>query len=141
MNAVFARRLALPACALAIALGVSACGGTESSTGNYKGEQAKVAEAISSLQSNATVLNAKKVCSEDLAASVGKHLEAQGSTCVKALESQLRQIDTYAMTVESIDVKGSEATAKVKSTWSGKQLENTLSLVKEGGRWKLQSLS
>lgn len=136
-----ARRLALPACAVAIALGVAACGGTESSTGSYKGEKAKVAEAISSLQSDATAGDAKKVCSKDLAASVGKRLEASGGTCVKALESQLREVDTFNLTVESIEVKGAQATAKVKSTWSGKLREKTLSLVREGGSWKVDSLS
>lgn len=134
-------RIAAPLGALALALGIAACGNTTTSTGNYKGEKAKVAETISNLQKDATAMDAKKVCKNDLAAAVNKRLEAKGSTCVKALESQLKEIDTYSMTVESVSVKGSSATAEVKSTWAGKQKARTLTFVKEGGSWKLDSLS
>jgi len=133
-------RIAAPLGALALALGLAACGNT-TSTGNYKGEAAKVAETISNLQSDATAEDAKKVCKNDLSAAVGKRLEANGSSCVKALETQLKEIDTYSMTVKSVSVKGSSATAKVKSRWAGKEKVNTLAFVKEGGSWKLESLS
>jgi hypothetical protein len=129
--------------ALCIALGVSACGSTSSSTGGYKGEKGEVAKAISDLESNATANSASKVCKEDIASVVTKRLERNGSSCLKAMTSQLRQVDTFTMTVESISISkpGKSATAKVKSTWSGKQRESTLYLVKEDGTWKLASLS
>lgn len=126
--------------ALCIALGVAACGET-SSTGSYKGEAKKVAQTISNLQSDATSVNPGKICSRDLAASVVKKLEAGGTSCKKALEGQLREIDTYALTVESISVQDSSATAKVKSTWSGKERIHEVSFVKEGGSWKISGLS
>ncbi len=126
--------------ALCVALGVSACG-EASSTGSYKGESKNVAQTITNLQSDATSANASKVCSRDLAASVLKRLEASGSACKKVLEGQLREIDTYSLTVESISVKGSAATAKVKSTWSGKEHVHEVSFVKEGGSWKISGLS
>lgn len=133
------RALIAPAGALCLALGVAGCGET-SSTGSYKGESKKVAQTISNLQSDATTANASKVCSRDLAASVVKRLEASGTSCKKALEGQLKEIDTYALTVESIDVKDSTATAKVKSTWSGKESVHEVSFVKEGGSWKVADL-
>lgn len=135
-----ARRILAPFGALALALGLAACGNT-TSTGKFSGEKQKVAETISNLQSDATSGNAKKACSNDLSKAVAKRLEAKGSTCVKALESQLKQVDTFTMTVESISVSGSEATAKVKSSWSGKERVSTVSFVKEGGSWKVDSLS
>lgn len=135
------RRGALAAGALCLALGVAACGTTSSGGGNYTGVKGEVAKAISSFESNATANNPKNVCKENIAASVGKRLEASGSTCLKAMTSQLRQIDTFTMTVESISVEGDTASAKVKSTWYGKQRVNTLSFVKEEGSWKLSALS
>lgn len=126
--------------ALCVALGVAACGET-TSTGSYKGESKKVAETISDLQSDATSVSASKVCGRDLAASVVKKLEADGTTCKKVLEGQLKEIDTYAMKVESISVKGTSATAEVKSTWSGKERIHEVAFVKEGGRWKISGLS
>ena len=136
-----AKRGAVALGALCLALGVAACGTTGSSSGNYKGVKGEVAKAISSFESNATANNPKNVCKENIAASVAKRLEGSGSTCLKAMTSQLRQIDTFTMTVESISVKGNTASAQVKSTWYGKQRLNTLSFVKEEGSWKLASLS
>jgi hypothetical protein len=134
------RALLAPLGALCVALGVSACGQT-TSTGGYKGESKQVAQTISNLQSDATSANASKVCNRDLSASVVKRLEAGGETCKKALEDQLREVDTYSLTVESISVHGDAATAKVKSTWSGKEKVHQLSFVKEGGSWKVAALS
>ncbi len=126
--------------ALCVAIGVAACGET-TGTGNYKGESKKVAETISNLQSDATSVNAGKVCSRDLAATVVKKLEADGTSCKKALEGQLKEIDTYALKVESISVQGTSATAKVKSTWSGNERVHEVAFVKEGSRWKVSGLS
>jgi nucleotidyltransferase/DNA polymerase involved in DNA repair len=133
--------LIAPLGALCVALGVAACGETSSSTGNYKGESQHVAQTISNLQSDATSSNASKVCSRDLAQSVVERLQAGGSSCKQALESQLREIDTYSLAVESISVKGNAATATIKSTWSGTQRVHTLSLVKEDGSWKVSGVS
>lgn len=134
------RALMAPVAAVCVALGVSACG-EASSTGSYKGESQKVAQTITNLQSDLTGLDASKVCGRDLAQSVVKKLQSDGSTCKKALESQLREIDTYSLTVESISVHDATATAKVRSTWSGKEKIHELSFVKEGGRWKVSGLS
>lgn len=137
---VTTRTLLGPLGALCMAVGISACGQT-ASTGSYKGESKHVATTISNLQSDATSANASKVCSRDLSARVLKRLEAGGESCKKALEDQLREVDTYSLTVESISVQGDAATAKVKSTWSGKEKVHQLSFVKEGGSWKVDSLS
>ncbi len=137
------RRAAALLGALAIASGVSACGTTGSSSGGYTGEKGEVARAISNLESNATANSPAKLCDEDIAASVSRRLERDGSTCLKAMTTQLRQVDTFTMTVESISISkaGKSASAEVKSTWSGKERDSTLSLVKEDGHWKLASLS
>lgn len=136
----FARILIGAAGALSVAAGVSACGQT-SSTGGYKGERQHVAQTISNLQGDITTANAAKVCDRDLATSVVKRLEATGTSCKKALEGQLREIDAYNLTVNSISVHDDTATAEVKSTWSGKERVRQLSFVKEDGKWKVSSLS
>lgn len=137
---ISSRSIAAPLAAICLAVGVSGCGET-SSTGSYKGEEQHVAKTISNLQSDVTSGNAKSVCTRDLATAVVERLEASGTSCKKALEGQLREIDTFSLTVESISVKGSAATADVKSTWSGKERVHTLSFVKEDGAWKVSSLS
>jgi hypothetical protein len=86
-------------CALSLlATGVAACGNTVS-TSSFKGEQQKVAQAVAHLQSHATALEAKKICSEDLAAANVARLNTASGGCKQAIESQLKQIDSFETTV------------------------------------------
>ena len=129
--------ICLPLCALA----VSGCAKTVS-TANFKGEQHEVAQAISNLQSNATTGEEKKICDEQLAAAVVERLGgAKG--CEKALKNQLNEVDSLELTVESVHTAtaGKDATATVKSIYEGKNHAGTLTLLKEGGKWKISQLA
>lgn len=132
-----------PAAALAVAASLAtlfaACGSTVS-TGNYKGASKAVAERISDFQSNIVAGEEKKLCSRDLASAVQARLRAAGSSCVPALKKQLGAIDDYEISIASIAVHGTSASARVKSTWSGKQRTTTMQLVKEGNSWKIAAL-
>jgi hypothetical protein len=135
------RRLAVLAGALATALVLAACGASTTSSKSYTGSKKGVAEAISSFQSDATALDGGKICKELLAAPVVERLTEKGATCERSIKSALEEVDTYTVTVEEIEVNGSSATAKVKSTVYGKEKAGTMSLVKEGGSWKVSDLS
>ena len=133
------RRAAGTALAALLATGVAACGSTVS-TGSFKGESKAVAQRISEFQSDVTAGEEKKLCNRDLASAVRTRLRAAGGTCVQSLKDQLGAIDDYELTVSKIAIHGTGATATVKSTWSGKQRTSTLSLVKEGGTWKIAAV-
>lgn len=135
------RSLAACAGALLTAVAVTACGATTTSSKSFSGPKKGVAEAITSFQSDASSLDAGKICKELLAASVVKRLTANGTKCEKSMKSSLEDVDTYTITVESIEVTGSSATAKVKSTVYGKEKLGTMTLVKESGGWKVSNLS
>ncbi len=132
------RRPACAACSAAAAFALGACA-TSVSTSAFKGEKHEVAQAISNLQGDATNNDQKKICERDLAQAIVSRL---GGTkgCETALKEQLAQIDSLQLEVESIDITGSSARARVKSTYSGKLATSALSLVKEGGKWKVSSL-
>jgi hypothetical protein len=132
------RRLAAAVTVVALALGASACGET-ASTGNYKGESHEVAQTVSNFQSDATASDQKKLCANDLAVTLTARLKAAGG-CQAVLKEQLHQIDALNMTIESIAVKGSNAIAHVKSTYSGKSRVTALTLVKEGSHWKISGV-
>jgi hypothetical protein len=134
-----ARRALALALAPLVATGVAACGSTVS-TGSYKGASAAVVKRIADFQTDVTAGEEKKLCDQDLAAAVSTRLRAAGGSCRQALKNQLGAIDDYELAVESIAVHGTSATARVKSTWSGKQRTTTMRLVKEGGTWKVQAL-
>jgi hypothetical protein len=84
----------------------------------------------------------QKLCSNDLAASVVARLNATPGGCKQALKGQLTQIDNFDATVESVQITGSKktATARVKSIYNGKSRVTSVSLVYEGGKWKLLSV-
>lgn len=129
-------------CAPLLASTMAACGAATSvSTSAFKGEQQKVAQAVAHLQSHATALEAKKICGEDLAAARVAKLNAAPGRCKQAIESQLKQIDSFETTVQSVQINGATATARVKSVNGGKKAVQTVTLVREGGKWKVSSVS
>ncbi len=128
-------------CASLLASGVAACGATTVSTSSFKGEQQRVAQAIAHLQSHATALEAKKICNEDLAAANVARLNVASGGCKQAIESQLKQIDSFETTVQSVQINGATATARVKSINGGKKSVQTVTLVREGGKWRISGVS
>ncbi|MFI4990226.1 MAG: nuclear transport factor 2 family protein [Solirubrobacterales bacterium] len=127
------------ACAAPIAFGLSACAKTVSTSG-LNGEAKSAAETIKDLQSDVTAGDQKKICQNDLAKALVAKLGATGGGCEKAIKGQLTEVDSFEVTVEAMQVSGGAATAHVKSIYSGKSRKGTLSLVKEGGKWKISSL-
>ncbi len=135
------RRPIVLLCAPLLATGVTACASTVT-TSSFKGEAHAVAQTVSNLQSHATGLEAKKICGEDLAAARVASLNRSTGGCKQAIEGQLKQIDNFEATVESVKISGGHATAQVKSIHSGKKAIQTLTLVKEdGGKWKISGIA
>jgi hypothetical protein len=128
--------LCLPLAALALA----ACGTTVSTAG-FKGEQHEVAQTVANLQADATAAEEKKICADDLAAALVTRLRgAKG--CEAAIKSQLAEVDNLEVSVRSVQVAAGAKTATVqaKSIHEGKSTTSSLSLVKEGGKWKISGL-
>jgi hypothetical protein len=132
-------------CLPLLALGVSACASTTSS-GSFKGEAHAIAQTISNLQTEATAGEAKKICTDLLSSAVTARLGEAGRSsigggCTQAIKSQLSQIDTLELTVQSVLPKSpTSASAQVKSTYAGKAKISTVTLVKEDGAWKISSV-
>jgi hypothetical protein len=141
---VLPKRAATLLCAPALALGLSACAATVS-TSNFTGDAKAAAETIKDLQSNVTAGDNKKICENDLASAVVKRLASSSGGCQEAIKKQLAEIDSVELTVESIKVSGTTATAKVKSIYAGKKKLSTMSLSKERAgaksKWKISSFS
>jgi hypothetical protein len=134
------RRLAALLCAAPLTLGVAACGATVS-TSSFKGEEHAAAQTISNLQADATAADQAKLCANDLAVPVVAKLGGKKG-CEAAIKSQLTEIDSLEVSVQSVKLSagGSTATAGVTSTYGGKHKRGTLKLVKETGKWKVSSL-
>jgi hypothetical protein len=139
-------------CSATLALALTACG-TAVSTSSFKGEQHAVAQAIADLQSNAAASEQDKVCANDLSASLVRRLSESERVkepslpggragCERAIKRQLSEIDNFEASVQGITIDAAKgtATASVKSTHEGKKRTATLTLVHEGGRWRVSGL-
>jgi Domain of unknown function (DUF4878) len=141
MPVLFKRALALP-CAALMALGLSACAKTVSTSG-LSGEAKDAAETIKALQSDVTAGDQKKVCENDLAKALVTKLNAASGGCEQAIKSQLAEIDSLELNIDTVQVTsaGHTADAVVTSVYTGKKRKATLKLVKEGEKWKISALS
>lgn len=134
------RRLLALLCVPVPALALVACA-SQVSTSSFKGEQHAAAQTVANLQADATAGEEKKICTEDLSASVVTRL---GGTkgCEAAIKKQLAEVDSLELSVSGVTVEpsGKTATAQVKSIREGKKHAGTVTLVKEGDRWKISAL-
>lgn len=125
----------------AAALLLTACGDSTVSTGAFKGEQQKVAQAIADLQSEATAGEEAKICEDVLTSSIVTRLGGT-KACKQAVKNQLAEVDSLEVSVQSVQLtSGADtATASVLSVHEGKKKLGTVSLAKEGGKWKISAL-
>ena len=137
----FKRAVALSSTVL-IALGLSACAKTVSTSG-LSGEAKDAAETIKNLQSDVTAGDQKKVCDNDLAKALVTKLSSSKGGCQLALKEQLAEIDSLELNIDTVQVTSPAhaATATVTSVYAGKKRKSTMSLVKEGNKWKISALS
>jgi hypothetical protein len=134
------RRSLFLLCAPLLAAVLAACGSVVS-TSAFKGAQHEIAQTISNLQADSTAGEEKKICAEDLAKGVVARLG--GTTgCEATIKNQLSQVDSMELNVQSVTVAvgGAAASAQVKGIYAGKKRLGSLSLVKEGGKWRVSTL-
>ena len=118
---------------------LSSCGET-AATNSFQGEEHEVAARISNFQKHVTEASQKKICQEDLAASLTRRIETSGKGCEEALKEQLKDVEDLTLTVQDVTVNGKNATATVRSIRNGIAKPSTLALVKEGQAWRISGL-
>lgn len=127
--------------ALALAGGLTGCSATNSSAGNFQGEQAKVAATITALSTAASSHDTTRICTKILAPAVAAALKAAGGSCPSVLGKQLDTVDTFDVSVQTVAITGASAKVMVKSTSNGKDKTDTLDLVRlADGSWRIASL-
>jgi len=115
------------------------CGKAGSDSANdFTGVKKDVAGTVEDLESAARKSDQGQICRSLLASSLIDTLRSSGKSCTSAVSDALDDADTFDMTVKSVTVTGTTATAVVDS--KEKSTNDTFRLVKEGGRWKIGSL-
>jgi hypothetical protein len=130
-------RRALLALALA-AVPLAGCGTVQSSKSKFNGEAAKVAAVVDSLASDGRSGNADKICSDILAKQLVQQLKSAGGNCQSEMKAAIQDASDFDLRVNSVQVNGGNATAKVQQGAHGKTA--TFSFVKENGDWRASAL-
>jgi hypothetical protein len=128
---------------LLAAAALAGCGAASTSAGNFHGEQKTVAQVIDDLSSAAQSRDTAKICNTLLDPALAAKLKSPTGDCQQAIGHQLDDTDNFNVTVQSVLIgpaPGTTATARVKSTHSGKSTVNTLTLVKQGTSWHISGL-
>lgn len=139
MRPIAIKRLAAILLAILAPGALAACGEVVS-TSNFNGESKAVAQSISNFQNDISTANKGNICKKDLASKLTARLDFASGGCQEVIKNQLGQIDTFSLSIESIAISGASAQAQVKSTYSGKTKVSTLTLLKEGGKWKISGV-
>lgn len=108
--------------------------------GNFDADQKAVVATLGEFADATADKNYKKLCNDILSKSAAKI----GGDCVKTFSQTGAQLKDFKIVVNSVDIgkDGKTATALVDVTSnvnSAKQSQN-LSLIKEGGEWRVQIL-
>jgi hypothetical protein len=123
--------------AAAIAAGCTTQATSSDSSGKFKGEQRLVANTVEDFESAASKGDQGKICrdllSKELVATYAQH----GGSCDKAVDGALKDTDSFGLTVESVALNGSQATARVKADRGKNDVIRTMTLVKQGPAWRI----
>jgi hypothetical protein len=130
------RTLALLLAAAGLATGCGASG--SNSTTGFTGVKKDVAQTVEDLESASRSSDEGKICRDLLAIALIDTLRtANHKSCNSAISDALDDADTFDMTVKSVTVAGTNASAVVDS--KRKDTNDTFKLVKVGVRWKIAS--
>jgi uncharacterized protein YceK len=131
----------LVAVSLLAAVALTGCGAatTKTSAGKFKGTQKQVAQAIDDFSKTGKARDAKKACTELLATKIKQGLQAEGKNCISTVQKAFDDADSDDLSVQSISVAGTTATARVKYRQGTHDVLDTIALANEQGRWKIAS--
>jgi hypothetical protein len=129
--------LILAAVAAFAAAGCTAQSSSKDSSGKFTGQQRLVANTVEDFESAASKGDQDRICRDLLAKALVDQYAKHGGTCEKAVDGALKDADTFGLTVESVNIAGQQATARVKADHGKKDVLRTLTLVKQGTGWRI----
>ena len=134
----------LPPIALLAAVLVAGCttqSSNDDSTGKFRGDQRLVANTVEDFESAASKGDQDKVCRDLLAKALVAQYAQRGGTCEKAVDAALKDTDSFDLTVERVTISGQQATARVKADRGKKDINQSLTLVKQGTGWRISAFA
>ena len=135
------RRTALLAAPVALAVLAAGCAPQQSSSSDsvkkFTGDQRAAAQTVEDLESAANDSDETKICTQLLSKALAGRIAANGHGCGPGVDAAIKDTDSTAMTVEAVRVTGATATARVKFETGKKDRQGSITLTREGGRWRI----
>ena len=135
---------AAAAVVLAVALGVTACGGgSDKPNGPSPGQdRAAVRGTLLKLEQATATHDYATMCNQVLARTLVQRVAGAGLPCQTALRLGLGKVHHPRLQVATIKVNGSHALAQVYSGAADQRASSdVVQLVREGGSWRVASLA
>jgi outer membrane PBP1 activator LpoA protein len=135
----------LPPFALAAAVLLAGCttqsSSNDDSTSKFRGDQRLVANTVEDFESAASKGDQDKICRDLLAKALVQQYAQRGGTCEKAVDGTLKDTDSFDLTVEKVTISGQQATANVKADRGKEDINQALTLVKQGAGWRISAFA
>jgi copper chaperone CopZ len=125
-----------------VAAALSGCSLSPTSSTNssgFTGQKALIASTLNLLASDASSGNGADICQHVFASALEGALNRSGS-CATKVNNQLKTIDDFTLTVESINVSGSSATARVQTVNDRTKVIQTVTLARQKSSWRIESV-
>jgi hypothetical protein len=110
---------------------------SDDSTGEFRGDQRLVANTVEDFESAASKGDQGKICRDLLARALVAQYAERGGSCERAVDGALKDTDSFEMTVERVTITGTQASVRVKSDRGKKDLQQSLTLVRQGQGWRI----
>src|SRR3954453_7620087 len=128
-------------CALAASLALAGCtqSGGSSSSKDFSGEKAKVADKIGDLSKAGTGKKAAEVCDDIVTGALRDSIAAGNRSCAQEMKDAMDDADAFDLKVDAVTITGPKATARVKTKDRDKDVTRTFQPVKQGSGWRVSS--
>jgi outer membrane lipoprotein SlyB len=124
----------------AVALtGCAAQSSSSDSSSNFKGEQRLVANTVEDFESAASKGDQGKICRDLLAKELVAQYAQHGGSCDVAVDDALKNSDSFGLDVQKVTITGSEAAVTVKADRGKKDIDQGMTLVKQGPGWRISA--
>ena len=109
------------------------CGAAQSSSQDFSGEEADVAEVVEDLQAAAQEDEPGRICREILSTGLSRQL---GDRCGQTVSTAIDDTDTFEVNAKSVRIDGARARVRVETGRDGDR-EELLELVRQGNDWRV----
>jgi hypothetical protein len=137
------RPAALPLLALAALLAACApSSGSKNSAGDFRGDQRAVATTVEDLESAAKDGDENRICRDLLAPALVRRLASGQGGCPAAVDTAIKNADTFAIDVQYVRITGNTATARVKLEVGDRDRASTIGLTRPrpSAGWRIDRL-